>query len=208
MTLKFEGKLHETISDLVTAEQRGELLITKNITMGTVYFKLQEDSFAGNGVWFSQGTANRFSLTGFIKGVMYMADSPHTSLLEAYQGEAFISQADYFSHCLTEIRTERPLQIFDETSLAPQLRIAVGDLMGPKTVYSFTQALATELAKYADGLEYLSRHTGKPCVVLWSDSSDGGGMLSTLSVTPLNKYSYGGKTAKEILKSQLNIRIV
>lgn len=68
--------------------------------------------------------------------------------------------------------------------------------------------LATALASHADGLEYLSRYTGKPCIVLWSDRVEGNGALSTDSVIPLCQYKHNGRTAKQILEYQLGIRIV
>ena len=59
----------------------------------------------------------------------------------------------------------------------------------------------------ADGVEYLSRHTGKPCLAIWSDKEDGDGILSTASVTPLSQYEHRGRTARQILKADCNIRI-
>lgn len=206
--IKFEGNLSERISQLIADEINGDLQITKIIAANSGYFKLQASSFDGNGVWFAQGTTNRFSISDHSKGVMYMADSPHTACKEVFQKEKFIAQSDFTTHCMAEIKTLRQLRIFEETALAPHLDIAVGDLMGPKAVYSFTQQLAKELSKHADGLEYLSRYTGKPCVVLWSEQTDGNGMVETVSVTSLAEYKYRGTKAKEILRSQLNIRIV
>lgn len=206
--IKFEGNLNELINKLVAEEKMGELQVTKVIADDSDYYKLQAGSFDGNGVWFAQNTVNRFSLSDHAKGVMYMADSPHTACKEVFQTEKFIGQSDLTTHCMAEIKTSRQLRVFDETSLAPHLGIAVGDLMGPKAVYPFTQQLAKELSKHADGLEYLSRHTGKPCVVLWSDQTDGNGMVETVSVTTLAEYEFRGITAKKILKSQLNIRVL
>lgn len=68
--------------------------------------------------------------------------------------------------------------------------------------------LAEVLSNYADGMEYLSRHTGKPCIVLWSSAVDGNGILKNLSVTPLSQYNHNGRNAQKILKSQLGIYIV
>lgn len=206
--IKFEGNLNELINKLVAEEKMGELQVTKVIEANSDYYKLQAESFDGIGVWFAHNTTNRFSLPDHAKGVMYIADSPHTACKEVFQTEKFIGQSDLTTHCMAEIKTSRQLRVFEETSLAPHLRIAVGDLMGPKSVYPFTQQLAKELSKHADGLEYLSRHTGKPCVVLWSDQTDGNGMVETVSVTSLGEYEYRGITAKKILKSQLNIRVV
>lgn len=94
---------------------------------------------------------------------------------------------------MAEITTERPLKVFDLTRLGPHLRQPVGDLMAPKATYPLTQELATEMAQHADGVEYLSRHTGKPCLALWSDKVDGDGILPTASVTPLSQYEHRGE---------------
>jgi hypothetical protein len=99
------------------------------------------------------------------------------------------------------------LKVFDLRRLAPHLGLPVGDLMAPKASYPFTQELAKEMAQHADGVEYLYRHTGKPCLAIWSDKEDGDGILSTVSVTPLNQYEHRGRTARQILKADCNIRI-
>ncbi|MEQ9971417.1 RES family NAD+ phosphorylase [Pectobacterium carotovorum] len=204
----FEGNLHEKINRIVEAEQAGELQVTEVIQPDTVYYKQQPESFGGNGVYFNPDSNNRFSLSDNSKSPMYMAESPHTACHESYQDEKFIDQSDFTTNCMAEIRVQRPLRVFDERLLAPHLGVAVGDLMGPKAVYSDTQRLAKELSQHADGLTYLSRHTGCPCVVLWSDDVAGAGMVSTDSVTPLSEYTHNGKTGKEILKSQLGILVV
>lgn len=208
MDIIFEGNLHEKIKSLVAAEQAGELQLFEVIERDTVYYKQQAESFGGNGVHFNPVSNNRFSLSDNSKAPMYMAESPHTACHEFYQGEKFIDQSDFTTNCMAEIRVQRPLRVFDECLLAPHLGVAVGDLMGPKAVYLFTQQLAKALSQYADGFIYLSRHTGRPCVVLWSNDVAGAGMVSTVSVTPLSEYTHNGKTGKEILKSQLGILVV
>ncbi|QXX85217.1 RES family NAD+ phosphorylase (plasmid) [Providencia sp. R33] len=208
MSIKYEGNLNEKINELVSAEGRGELQVRKAIAENCEYFKVQAESYGGNGVHFNKTSTNRFSLSDHAKGVMYIADSPHTALNEFYQEDKFIDQSDFTNNCIAEIQIARPIVVFEETALAPHIGVPVGDLMGPKTVYNVTQQLAKELSKHADGLEYLSRHTGNKCVVLWSVQEDGNGMVTSKSVTPLKEYSHKGKTAKEILKSQLNIKVV
>ena len=79
--------------------------------------------------------------------------------------------------------------------------------MAPKTTNPLTQELAKEMAHHADGVEYLSRRTGKPCLAIWSDKEDGDGILLTASVTPLSQYEHRGRTARQILKADCNIRI-
>lgn len=208
MDITFEGDLHERLIEIINLEQAGKIQVRKDLAIGSTYFKLQPEYYNGNGIFFNPESENRFSLSDKSKWPMYLADSPHTALSESHQGESFIDRSDFETNCMAEISTVKSLRVFDATRLAPHLRLTVGDLMGPKAVYSFTQELAKELSKYADGLEYLSRHTGKTCVVLWSDVVDGGGILSTVSVTPLNQYEYQGKSAKQILKAECNIQVV
>ena len=77
--------------------------------------------------------------------------------------------------------------------------------MGSKAVYEDTHWLADVLSLYADGIEYLSQHTGKTCIALWSDAVDGNGMLKNISVTPLIQFSLNGQSTQAILKSKLGI---
>jgi hypothetical protein len=207
MFIKFEGNLNEAVTGIVSLEEKGELMVRKTIEIDSSYFKMQDGFYSGNGVFFNQKSENRFSLSDKSKGPQYLADSPHTACHEFYQEEKFIDRSDFETDCMAVIKVERELRVFDETMLAPHLGIAIGDLMGPKTAYPFTQELAKVLSQHADGLEYLSRHTGKPCVVLWSNQEDGQGMLSTESVTPLKDYSHKGQTARNILKSKCGISI-
>lgn len=207
MIIQFEGDLHDRIKKIMDLEDQGDIQVTKVIPEGTGYYKLQDEYHDGNGVFFNPNSNNRFSLSDKSKGPMYLADSPHTACSEFFQDEEFIDRSDFEVNCMAEITTKKPLKVFDETRLAPHLNLAVGDLMGTKAVYPFTQELAKELSQHADGLEYLSRHTGKPCVVLWSDKVDGDDIVSTESVTPLHQYKHQGKTAKQILKSECNLKI-
>ena len=207
MCLKYEGDLNEEVNNLMDLEVKGEIQLTKLIKAGTTYYKMQRGYYDGNGVFFHQTSENRFSLSDKSKGVQYLAESPHTACHELYQEEKFIDRSDFERDCMAEINIERDLRVFDATMLATHLNIAVGDLMGPKTAYLVTQRLATALSKHADGLEYLSRYTGKPCVVLWSNHENGNGILSTLCVKLLKDYTYNGKTGKNILKSQCSIQV-
>lgn len=207
MSSLFEGNLNDKITEIVAAATTGEIQVISELEQDSVWYKLQAESFGNNGVFFNPESNNRFSLSDGSKSPMYMADSPHTACNEFYQEEKFIDRDDFNNNCMAEIRIEQPLRVFDEKKLAPHLGVAVGDLMGPKAAYDFTQELAKELSHHADGLVYLSRHTGDPCLVLWSDSVDGNGLVSTVSVTRLCDYSHEGTSAKEILKSQLGIRV-
>lgn len=207
MIIEYEGNLHDRLTKIMGLEDQGKLRVTKLIAAGAGYYKLQDQYYGGKGVFFNPNSENRFSLPDKSKWPMYLAESPHTACSEFYQNEEFIDRSDFTTNCMVEISVQKPLKVFDETRLAPHLRISVGDLMGPRSVYIFTQKLSKALADHADGLEYLSRHNGQPCVVLWSDKLDGGGILLTTSVTRLSKYEHQGKTARQILKSECNLRI-
>ncbi len=207
MILKSEGNLDAVMTRIMAAEMACDISVTTVLKPGMVYYKLQAERFGDNGVFFNPAGNNRFSLPDRSKAPMYMADSPHTACHEFYQEEKFIDQDDFNRNCMAEIRIMKAIRVFDEKKLAPHLGVAVGDLMGSKSRYSDTQALAKALSLHADGLVYLSRHTGDPCLVLWSDKADGNGVAATDSVTPLCRYMYNGMTAKQILKSQLNIRL-
>ncbi|WP_459378956.1 RES domain-containing protein [Serratia sp. ser-z] len=207
MTVRFEGDLHDCLINIMHLEDQGEIEVTKVIPADTVYYKLQAEYHDGNGVYFNPRSNNRFSLSDQSKWPMYVADSPHSACSEFFQNEEFIDRSDFDTNCMAEITPERPLKVFDLTRLAPHLGLPVGDLMAPKATYPLTQDLAQEMAQHADGVEYLSRHTGKPCLAIWSDKEDGDGILSTASVTPLSQYEHRGRTARQILKADCNLRI-
>ncbi|MDJ0044591.1 RES domain-containing protein [Pantoea ananatis] len=207
MASEYEGDLHDRLNEIMDLEDQGEIQVTKVIPEGSVYFKIQDQYHDGNGVYFNPHSDNRFSLSDKSKWPMYMADSPHTAGSEFFQDEKFIDRADFETNCMAEITTEQPLKVFDLIRLSPHLRWPVGDLMAPKATYPLTQQLAKEMSQYADGVEYLSRHSGKPCLAIWSDMEDGDGLLSTSSVTALSEYEHQGKSARQILRTECNVRI-
>lgn len=202
------GDLHHVVAHAFSNAKIDNIQLINEMGFDTDFYKVQVESFGENGIYFNRISENRFSIRNKTKGVMYLATTPHTALKEYYQGEAFVDTEDFEKNCMAVIQAARTIRIIDLAALAPLLNIPVGDLMGPKVVYGETQLLAEVLSGYADGMEYLSRHTGKPCIALWSDAVDGNGMLKNSSVTPLSQYSHNGKSAKQILKSQLNIRIL
>ncbi len=199
--------IREHVEKIFADTEVSHSLIIKELAVETDFYKVQDQYYGGNGINFNFKSENRFSLISKSRGVMYLATTPHTGLKEFYQDENFIDTEDFEQNCMAEIQAARVIRIIDLAALAPLLKIPVGDLMGPKAVYGETQLLAEVLSPYADGMEYLSRHTGKPCIVLWSDAVDGNGMLKNTSVTPLSQYSHNGKSAQTILKSQLGIHI-
>lgn len=207
MAQTYEGGQHDRLKEVMHLEDQCEIQVTKTIPTGTVYFKLQAEYHDGNGVYFNPRSDNRFSLSDKSKWPMYVADSPHTACSEFFQDEEFIDRSDFETSCMAEITTERQLKVFDLTRLAPHLRLPVGDLMAPKATYPLTQELAKDMAQHADGVEYLSRHTGKVCLAIWLDKEDRDGILSTASVTPLSQYEHRWRTARMILKADCNIQI-
>lgn len=204
----FTEDLHNVVSPIFASAENTYCQIVKDMVVDTDFYKVQDQYHGGNGINFNFKAANRFSLASKSKGVMYLATTPHTGLKEFYQEYKFIDTEDDLSiNCMAVIQAARTIKIVDLAALAPLLKTALGDLMGPQTVYADTQKLADVLSKYADGMEYLSRHTGKPCIALWSDAVDGNGMLKNHSVTPLTEYTHNGMSAQQILKSQLNYKI-
>lgn len=204
----FTGDLHNVVAQIFASAENTYCQIVKEMVVDTDFYKVQDQYHGGNGIYFNIDAKNRFSLTSKSKGVMYLATTPHTALKEYYQDYVFIdTEEDLELNCMAEIQAARTIKIIDLAALAPLLKTALGDLMGPRTVYADTQLLAEVLSNYADGMEYLSRHTGKPCIALWSGSADGNGILKNLSVTPLAEYRHNGMSAKQILKSQLNYKV-
>ncbi|RAT10780.1 MULTISPECIES: RES family NAD+ phosphorylase [Lonsdalea] len=208
MNLQLEGDPHDRVVVIMNQEEQGKLQVTKVTQPPPVLYKVQDGLYDGNGVFFNLRSLNRFSLSDQSKGTIYLGDSPYTALKESFQGEEFIEPGDLERYYMAEIEISHPLKVIDLKLLAQHLNVSVADLMGPSMIYPQTQILATAMSKHVDGCEYLSRHTGDPCLVLWSDKTDGGGMLSTKSVTPLSCYQYKGKTAKQILEEKCNIRIM
>lgn len=206
-SLNAEG-LPELVARIVAKQEKQECQVTFTLPVGPEYFKVQDGEYGGNGVFFNQKSQTRFSLMDKSKGVIYLALTPETALKEVFQEEKVIDKSDLEVNYIAQLKAGRELVLFDEGPLAQQLGVAVGDLLGPKAVYPYTQLLAQALSPHADGIQYLSRHTGKPCIVLWSDFTDGNGCLETISVTSLSNYHHGGKSTKEILKFDLNILVM
>lgn len=202
------GELPDQVATMMAAESAGECQVTFILPSEPSYFKVQDGEYNGNGAYFNFDSVTRFSLLDKSKGAIYFSQTLPTSLKEIFQNEGVIDTKDLHKNFIAVLKPTRELRLFDEKQLAPWLGIKVGDLMGPKAVYEETQFLAQVLSPYADGMQYLSRHTGEPCIVLWSDLVDGGGCLETVSVTSLAHFQLGGKTIKEILKFHLNILVM
>ncbi|EFH3930432.1 RES domain-containing protein [Escherichia coli] len=201
----FTEDLHDVVEQILAGVEISDSEIFKELTIETDFYKVQDQYYGGNGVHFNSNSDTRFSLRSKTKGVLYLATTAFTGLKEFYQDAPFIDTNDLEENCMAVIQAARTIKIIDLAALAPHLKTALGDLMGPKAVYADTQYLSEVLSNYADGMEYLSRHTGKPCIALWSDAVDGNGMLKNISVTPLNQFSLNGKSTQVILKSKLGI---
>ena len=208
MSIINTGELPDRVAKMMAAESAGECQVTFTLPTEVAYFKVQDGEYNGNGVHFNKKSQTRFSLLDKSMGVIYFSPTLPTSLKEIFQNEEIIDTMDLHKNFIAVLKPTRELRLFDEKQLAPWLGIKVGDLMGSKAVYEETQYLTQILSPYADGMQYLSRHTGEPCIVLWSDLVDGGGCLETVSVTSLAQYQYDQKSIKEILKFHLNILVL
>lgn len=202
---KFTEDLHNVVDQILAGAEISDSDIFKNITIGHDFYKVQDQYYCGNGIHFNSKSETRFSLRNKSKGVMYLATTAFTGLKEFYQDAPFVQTDELESNCMAVIQAASTIKIIDLAALAPHLKTPLGHLMGSKAVYEDTQLLAEVLSHYADGMEYLSQHTGKPCVALWSDAVDGNGMLKNISVTPLSQFSLNGKSTQTILKSKLGI---
>ncbi len=197
--------LHNVVAQILAGAEISDSGIFKKLTIEPDFYKVQDQYYGGNGIYFNSESETRFSLRNKSKGVMYLATTAHTGLKEFYQDAPVIETVDLENNCMAVIKAAREIRIIDLAALAPHLKTPLGYLMGSKAVYGETQWLAEVLSQYADGIEYLSQHTGKPCIALWSDAVDGNGMLKNSSVTPLSQFSLNGKSTKAILKSKLGI---
>lgn len=212
MFTKLEDALkNDTVDKIVALEKQGQLKLTKVIKAGTLYFKVQDDFYGGNGIYFSSEAESRFSLFDKSKGTMYLAELPHTGLHESFQDAkdddgSFLDHSDLESNCMAEIEIKKDLRILNISQFAPHIDVPVGELMVNKTIYSLTQKLAQKLSKHFDGMEYLSRQNGERCLVLWSDNQ-GEEILLNKSVTRLVDYKYESVSARDMLKQQCGIQI-
>ena len=202
---QFTEDLHNVVAQILAGEEISDSEIFKELTIEPNFFKVQDQYYGGNGIYFNSESETRFSLRNKSKGVMYLATTAFTGLKEFYQDAEFVEKYDLDNNCMAVIQAARTIKIIDLAALAPHLKTPLGYLMSSKAVYGDTQWLAEVLSHYADGIEYLSQHTGKTCIALWSHTVGGNGMLKNISVTPLSKFSHNGKSTQAILKSKLGI---
>jgi hypothetical protein len=212
MFTKLEDALkNDKLDQILALEKQGKLKLTKVIKAGTLYFKVQDDFYEGNGIYFSSEAESRFSLFDRSKGTMYLAELPHTGLHEYFQDAkdddgSFLDHSDLEINCMAEIEIKKDLRILNISQFAPHIDVPVGELMVNKTIYSLTQQLAQKLSKHFDGMEYLSRQNGERCLVLWSDNQ-GEDILLNKSVTRLVDYKHKSVSARDMLKQQCGIQI-
>ncbi|WP_118984834.1 hypothetical protein [Photorhabdus sp. CRCIA-P01] len=88
----------EVSPDSVTKQQLDTLTpdkITQSIiiiSVGTIFYRLQEGEHGGNGVFFNRdGGHTRYGLTNGTDGNLYLASSPRTSLSLHSDGLAYVS---------------------------------------------------------------------------------------------------------------------
>lgn len=201
----FTEDLRNVVAQIIADTEISDSDIFKKLAIEHDFYKVQDQYYSGNGIHFNSKSETRFSLRNKSKGVMYLATTAFTGLKEFYQDADFVATKDLENNCMAVIQAARTINIIDLAALAPHLKTTLGSLMGSNAVYEDTQWLAEVLSQYADGIEYLSQHTGNPCIALWSDVPQGNGMLKNISVTPLSKFSLDGKSTQTILKSKLSI---
>lgn len=202
---QFTEDLHNVVAQILAGAEISDSEIFKELTIEPDFYKVQDQYYGGNGIYFNSESETRFSLRSKSKGVLYLATTAFTGLKEFYQDAPLVETEDLEKNCMAVIQAARTIKIIDLAALAPHLKTRLGYLMGSKAVYEDTQWLAEVLSHYADGIEYLSQHTGKTCIALWSDTVDGNGMLKNISVTPLIQFSLNGQSTQAILKSKLGI---
>ncbi|SDY89984.1 RES family NAD+ phosphorylase [Acinetobacter kyonggiensis] len=212
MFTKLEDALkNDKLDQIFALEKQGQLNLTKVIKAGTLYFKVQDDFHEGNGIYFSSKDESRFSILDKSKGTMYLAESPHTGLLEYFhdakdEDGGFLDKSDLESGCMAEIEIIKDFRVLNVSQFSPHIDVPVGELMGDNPIYPLTQQLAQKLSKMFDGMEYVSRQNGERCLVLWSDNQ-GEEILLNKSVTHLVDYEHESVSARVMLQQKCGIQI-
>ncbi|PQQ40598.1 RES domain-containing protein [Photorhabdus luminescens] len=203
----------EASPDSVTKQQLATLTIDKItqsiiiISVGTIFYRLQEGEHGGNGVFFNRdGEHTRYGLTNGTVGNLYLANSPRTSMKEVFQRLPAITDRELDGYHMATLVTEKELRIVDITRLAPKMHITAHQLTG--TDYRITQQLAAKLSPHADGLAYMSNVTLEPCIVLWHDDPSGKGMIRTEELKVLREFEHEGEIAEDILVNDLDIPVI
>ncbi|EQC01125.1 hypothetical protein B738_06074 [Photorhabdus temperata subsp. temperata M1021] len=199
--------------DSVTKKQIDTLTIDKImqsiilISVGTVFYRLQEGEHGGNGVFFNlYGAHTRYGLTNGTDGNLYLANSPRTSMKEVFQRLPAITDRELDGYHMATLVTEKDLHIVDITRLAPKMHITAHQLTGSD--YRLTQQLAAKLSPHANGLAYVSNVTLEPCIVLWHNDPSGKGVIRTVELKVLREFEYEGESAEDILVNDLDIPVI
>ncbi|WP_243464938.1 RES family NAD+ phosphorylase [Photorhabdus temperata] len=177
------------------------------ISVGTVFYRLQEGEHGGNGVFFNlYGAHTRYGLTNGTDGNLYLANSPRTSMKEVFQRLPAITDRELDGYHMATLVTEKDLHIVDITRLAPKMHITAHQLTGSD--YRLTQQLAAKLSPHANGLAYVSNVTLEPCIVLWHNDPSGKGVIRTVELKVLREFEYEGESAEDILVNDLDIPVI
>lgn len=207
MLLKVWGNIEYRMDQIIQKIKVAGSKIVKTYPASTDYFRLQDNFYDGNGVFFNKDPKreSRYAIPDRSKGTFYVTAVPVTACAEMYKGERFIDLEDFTKNCMAIVTAVRDLSIIDLTALAPLLHVPLGELMGGN--YRNTQMLAAILSKHVDGLEYLSCMTGQCCTVFWCEDSSGAGLITTKSVKRLSDFQHEGVSARDMLRDHLDIRI-
>ncbi|KOY63141.1 hypothetical protein AM629_04320 [Photorhabdus heterorhabditis] len=177
------------------------------ISAGTIFYRLQEGEYGGNGVFFNHnGEHTRYGLTKGLNGSLYLANSPRTSMKEVFQNLPAITDRELDEYYMATLVTEKDLRVVDITQLAPKMHVTAHQLTG--TDYRDTQKLAAQLLPHANELAYMSNVTLEPCIVLWHNDPSGKGVIRTAELTVLRDFEYEGQIAEDILVNDLDIPII
>lgn len=202
-----EGSLNHNIIILRKIAKNNEQPIMIDVPAGSVLFHIQHDYHSGNGVFFNKRAGaqlSRFALATGVKGTYYVAYEPQTALAEIFK-DPYLEVEDLDRYYMATISPVRSLRVVHYGYIARHMGVDVTALMGES--YAQTQKIADEISSYADGLWYISRKLGEPCLALWHENSDGAGMLMTREVVALSRFRYQGIDAESML-DRLQIKVM
>jgi len=198
-------EINRKIEALTTATiKKSSIILSKN----TKIYRLQKGEYNGNGVFFNTvGEFSRYGLNNGVKGSLYSAFTPRTSIKEVFKANPFISRDDLNTYYMGTLVTEQDLTIVDITKLLPKTHITTHQLTSCD--YTITQKLAKKLAENADGFIFLSNVTSEKCLVLWHDDiSSETSIVRTEKLTVFSKFKFKGKIAEDILVEDLDISVL
>ncbi|MCU2299417.1 RES domain-containing protein [Enterobacter hormaechei subsp. steigerwaltii] len=145
---QFTEDLHNVVAQILAGAEISDSEIFKELTIEPDFYKVQDQYYGGNGIYFNSESETRFSLRSKSKGVLYLATTAFTGLKEFYQDAPLVETEDLEKNCMAVIQAARTIKIIDLAALAPHLKTPLGYLMGSKAVYEDTQWLAEVLSHY------------------------------------------------------------